>query len=120
MMDIPFLGAYKGWGGEINAGCEVFAPDHGKGGNVKKRQSFIAASIATASALSLVFLAVGSGGTVASASQPAPAATGARGQISQEATLAYWTAARLKSAKPVDVVAAGSAQSLQATHGRDR
>jgi V8-like Glu-specific endopeptidase len=118
MMDIPFLRAYKWLVAGSSARCGVFAPDHGKkGGNVKNRQSFIAASIATASALSLVFLAVGSGGTVASASQPAPAATGARGQISQEATLAYWTAARLKSAKPVDVIAAGSAQSLQATHG---
>ena len=82
---------------------------------MKRKQSFIAASIATASALSLVFLAVGSAGTAASASQPAPAATGAHGQISQEATLAYWTAARLKSAKPVDVIAAGSAQSLKTT-----
>jgi hypothetical protein len=84
---------------------------------MKKKHSFVAASIATASALSLVFLAVGATGTVASASQQSPETTGAQVQTSQAATLAYWTAARLKSAKPVDVIAAGHAQPLATAHG---
>lgn len=37
-------------------------------------------------------------------------------EVSQQATLAYWTPARLKSAKPVSVIAAGTAQSLKTTH----
>jgi hypothetical protein len=80
---------------------------------MKRNRTFFGASIATASALSLVFLAVGSAGTAASANQPTPAAAGGQAQISQQATLSYWTAARLESAKPVDVIAAGSAQSLK-------
>ena len=41
----------------------------------------------------------------------APAVTGANAQSNQAATLAYWTPARLRSAKPLDVIAAGTAQS---------
>jgi hypothetical protein len=81
------------------------------------KKSFVAAAIASASALSLVFLALGSAGTAASASQPTPQTVGGHASISEKATLAYWTPARLKSAKPVDVIATGSANSLGTTHG---
>ncbi len=83
----------------------------------KKKQSFFAAAIASASSLSLVFLAVGSAGTAASASQATPQAVGGHASISERATLAYWTPARLKSAKPVDVIATGNANSLGAPQG---
>ena len=67
--------------------------------------------------MSLVFLAVGSAGTAASASQATPQAIGGHASISEKATLAYWTPARLKSAKPVDVIATGNPNSLGAPQG---
>ncbi len=68
-----------------------------------------------AASMGLVFLAVGSAGAAASASQPAPTAVGGsavngpNAQSKQNATLAYWTPARLKAAQPLDVIAAGTA-----------
>ncbi len=76
-----------------------------------------AAVVAAASSLGLVFMAGGSGGTLASASQPQTGAIGSHVQTSEDATLAYWTAARLKSATPVDVVAAGTTHKLAGPHG---
>lgn len=81
-----------------------------------KLTSKVAAIVAASSLSGLVLIAVGSAGTVASASQKAPAAIGGHVQVSQAATLAYWTPARMKAAKPVDVIAAGASQSLEATH----
>lgn len=86
------------------------------------------AAIAAAS-MGLVFLAIGSGGMAAAAAaapapaaaQPtpdvtgAPAVSGAAAQNNEAATLAYWTPARLQSAKPLDVIAAGTAAAPLAT-----
>jgi V8-like Glu-specific endopeptidase len=75
--------------------------------------------VAAASSLGLL-LAAGSAGTAASASQPQSqsGAVGVHAQSNQAAaTLAYWTPARLKAATPVDVIAAGRAQTLAAPHG---
>jgi hypothetical protein len=80
------------------------------------------AAIAAAS-MGLVFLAVGTAGTATAASQPtpdvsgAPAVTGPAVQSTQNATLAYWTPARLKSAVPVNVVHAGTAAPATASPG---
>jgi V8-like Glu-specific endopeptidase len=91
------------------------------GGAIRRRNlmrmTSRAAVVVAASSLGLVFMAVGSGGTAASAGQPQTGASSSNVQTNQAATLAYWTAARLKSATPVDVVAAGTTRSLAGPNG---
>jgi V8-like Glu-specific endopeptidase len=82
------------------------------------------AAIAAAS-MGLLFLAVGSAGGAAAgaASPPAPGVIGGRAPTAadlpavQRATLAYWTPARLKAAKPISVVATGTAAPLATRQG---
>ena len=127
-MDARCTGAYK-CQRECNLCCPGRFPlnPRNRGCNDERNEDLVklkknVATFAAVSSLGLVFMAVGSAGTVASASPQAPGVDRrVKGRSARSRRCPYWTAARLESAKPVDVIAAGSAQSLKArssAHGQ--